>query len=101
MASKNYKIGASFERRFVNDLLKSGDAIIANRFYGSKGICDVYWVERDGKYNEAQLKYSKNKPHISPKERDRVIEYASKFLQINVWIILKEYRRPAIWERVR
>ena len=100
MASRNYRIGASFERRFVNDLLKSGKAIIANRFYASKGVTDVYWVEPNGQYNEAQLKYSKDTPYISPKEKTRVIEYASKLHQIQVWIILKEYRKSAIWEKM-
>ena len=100
MASRNYRIGSSFERRFVNDLLKSGKAIRANRFYGSRGVVDVYWVEPNGQYNEAQLKYSHNKPYISPKEKTRVIEYATKLHQIQVWIILKTYRKPAIWEKI-
>ena len=100
MPNLNYRKGTYFERRFVNDLLKSGDAIIANRFYASKGVTDVYWVEQNGQYNEAQLKYSKDKPYISPKERIKVIEYASKLHQIQVWIILKTYRQPAIWEKI-
>jgi len=100
MPNLNYRKGVSFERRFVNDLLKSGKAIIANRFYASKGVADVYWVEPNGQYNEAQLKYSKDTPYISPKEKTKVIEYASKLHQIQVWIILKEYRKPSVWEKI-
>lgn len=103
MPNLNYRKGASFERRFVNDLLKSGSAIKANRFYASKGITDVFWVEKDGRYCEAQLKYTSikdKKAYISPKERETLCEYAAKYLQITVWIVLKSYRKEAVWERV-
>ena len=101
MPNLNYRIGSSFERRFVNDLLKSGRAVIANRFYASKGVMDVYWLEQDGRYCEGQLKYSsKDKAYISPKERERICEYAAKFHQVTVWIVLKSFRKDAEWERV-
>ena len=96
----NYRKGASFERRFCNDLKKSGRAIKAERFYASKGVMDVYWVEQDGRYCEAQLKYSKDKAYISPKEKDKVCEYAAKYHQITCWIVLKSWRKDAEWERV-
>ena len=100
MPNLNYRRGASFERRFVNELLKSERAIISNRFYASKGVMDVYWVDQDGRYNEAQLKYSKNKPYISPKEREIICKYAAKYHQITVWIILKSFRKKTEWERI-
>ena len=101
MPNLNYKMGASFEARFCKDLLDSGRAVVAKRFYASKGVTDVYWVEQDGRYCEAQLKYSsKSKAYISPKERDIVCEYAVKYHQITCWIVLKSYRKDAEWERV-
>jgi len=100
MPNFNYRKGASYESRFCNDLLKSGRAIIAKRFFASKGVMDVYWVEQDGRYCEAQLKYSKTKAYISPKEKDRVCEYAAKFHQVTCWIVLKSWRQDAEWERV-
>ena len=103
MPNLNYRKGATYERRFVNDLLKSGRAIKANRFFASRGVTDVYWVEQDGRYCEAQLKYTSsriNKAYISPKEKDRICEYAAKFHQITVWIVLKSWRKDAVWERV-
>lgn len=103
MPNLNYRIGSSYERRFVNDLLKSRRAIKANRFYASRGITDVFWVEQDGRYCEAQLKYTSSKDkkaYISPKERDRIIEYAAKYHQITVYIVLKSYRQDAVWERI-
>lgn len=100
MTNKNYRIGASFERRFVNELLKTGKAIKANRFYASRGIADVYWLDKNGTYHEAQLKYSHGKPYISPQEKERIVQYAEKFPQITVWIILKSYRKDAVWEKI-
>jgi len=103
MPNLNYRKGRSFEARFCNDLLKSGRAVIAKRFYGSRGVCDVYWVEQDGRYCEAQLKYTSSKDkqaYISPKEKDIVCEYAAKFHQITVWIVLKSWRKDIEWERI-
>ena len=100
MPNRNYKIGASYESRFCDSIKNSGRAIIAKRFFASKGVTDVYWVEQDGRYCEAQLKYSKVRAYISPKERDRVCEYAKKYHQVTVWIVLKTWRQDAIWEKV-
>lgn len=103
MPNLNYRKGATYERRFVNDLLKSGRAIKANRFFASRGVTDVYWVEQDGRYCEAQLKYTSSrdkKAYISPKERDTICEYAAKYHQITVYIILKSWRKEAEWERI-
>ena len=103
MPNENYRKGATFERRFCNDLKKSGRAIKAERFYASKGVMDVYWVEQDGKYCEAQLKYTSSKDktaYISPKERDIICEYAAKYHQITCWIVLKSWRKEAEWEKI-
>lgn len=103
MPNWNYRKGVSYESRFCNDLLKSGRAVIAKRFFASKGTMDVYWVEQDGRYCEAQLKYTSSKDkqaYISPKEKDRVCEYAIKFPQVTCWIVLKSWRQDEIWERI-
>lgn len=100
MPNPNYRSGASFEDRFCKDLLKSRRAIIAGRKPGSKGVTDVYWLEESGRYCEAQLKYSKTKAYISPKERDTICQYAAKYHQVTVWIVLKSWRQEAEWERV-
>lgn len=104
MVNHNYRIGSSFERRFVNDLLAGRitwkhtplKAIRANRFYASKGICDVYWVDEHGKYHEGQLKYStKVKPYISPGELETLKKFAKEMEgKIIVWLVKKQYRKP-------
>jgi len=100
MPNKNYRKGAGFESRFIAKLIKDKVAVRSGRFYASRGITDVFWVDMDGKYHEAQLKYSSTKPYISPKERQQVTQYASKYGQITVWIVLKSYRKKAIWEKI-
>lgn len=100
MPNLNYRKGAAFERRFIQNLIQTGEAIVADRHYGSKGVTDVYWVDKSGKYHEAQLKYSKNKPYISPKEKEQVVKYAKRLPQITVWIVLKSFRKDTQWERI-
>ena len=98
MTNKNYKKGADYERRFCKERLKDG-AVISKRFYASRGITDVYWVDKVGKYSEAQLKYSDTKPKISKLELGRLVAYA----QLNpfpVHLVMKTRRRPAKWERL-
>lgn len=105
MPNLNYRMGSSFERRFINNLLKDCivldhnttlHAIKSGRFHASKGIADVWWVNEFGKFNEAQLKYSsKRKPYISPAELENLKEYAKKRDgKIIVWLVKKQYRKP-------
>ena len=110
MPNQNYRIGSSFERRFVNDLLDDRiawkhtvlHAIKAGRFPASKGTTDVYWINELGKFNEAQLKYSsKGKPYISPAELGNLKVYAKKMSgKIIVWLVKKQYRKPTSVELI-
>ena len=99
--NRNYISGSNFERRFLAKLKREGRAIKGERFYASKGITDLYWVDKFGSYHEAQLKYSKTKPYIHPKERKRLSEYAERFFpQVTVWLVMKSARKPESMEVV-
>ncbi len=102
MVNKNYRKGASFESRFIASLLKYGDAIKAGRFYASKGVTDVWWVDGKGRHNEAQLKFSsKEKPYISPAEMQKLELFATDMGgKILVWLVKKQSRKQMIMERV-
>ena len=92
MASKNYRAGAGFEYRFIKGLLDSGEAVRAERFYKSVGPfwrniegpeyapVDVWWIDKKGRYHEAQCKYSRLKAGcISQEEMLRLLEYSMVF----------------------
>ena len=99
MSSKNYRSGAGFERRRINELLKTV-AIRGDRNYGSKGICDLWYIDKQGKAHEEQLKYSRIRcPVISTEEFIRLIQYAmDKEGQIEVSLVSKQSRKPVmIW----
>ena len=101
MPNKNYRKGASFESRFISNLLKNSDAIKAGRFYASKGVTDVWWVDKYGIHHEAQLKYSKKNPYISPHEMQGLRVFAREMEGImKVWLVKKQSRKPIIMERV-
>jgi len=91
MPNKNYQKGANFEARFISKLLKTGKAVKVGRFYASKGITDVWWVDQNGVHNEAQLKYSKNKPYISPKEFENLEWFAKSMKEfMKIWLVKKQ-----------
>jgi len=96
MPNKNYKKGAAFEARFIAKLLKTGQTVKAGRFYASKGITDVWWVNKKGVHNEAQLKYSSiKKPYISPHEMIALKKFAKQMQGIiPVWLVMKQSRKP-------
>ena len=102
MASRNYRIGASFESRFLAKLIKDNKAVKGGRFYASKGITDIWWVSHDGKHHEAQLKFSSIKePYISPAELDKLKSFATDMNgKILVWLVKKQSRKPLTMERV-
>jgi len=102
MVNKNYRKGASFELRFVSDLIKKFKAIKSGRFYASRGITDVWWVDEHGRHNEAQLKFSSiKKPYISPEELEKLKVFATDTNgKILVWLVKKQSRKPMIMERV-
>ena len=69
MPNLNYRKGTSFEARFIKNLIKNNDAVKGGRFFASKGITDVWWVDVKGVHNEAQLKFSSiATPRITPHE---------------------------------
>ena len=95
MPNKNFRTGTAFEARFINNLIKNGDAVKAGRFYASKGITDVWWVDIKGVHNEAQLKFSKKKPYIGNMELQSLKHFARKMRGfMKVWLIKKQSRRP-------
>jgi len=102
MPNNNKRIGTSFESRFIGNLLKNKEAVKAGRFYASVGVTDVWWVDYDGRHNEAQLKFStKKQPYISPAEMQRLKIFATDMDgKILVWLVKKQSRKPMIMERV-
>jgi len=102
MSNKNYRIGASFEARFLAKLIKDGKAIKGGRFYASKGITDIWWVSHDGKHHEAQLKFSSiSEPYISPNERTDLEVFSIAMTgKIIVWLVKKQSRKPLTMERI-
>ncbi len=97
----NYTIGTSYERRFINNLLATGEAIRGARFYHSEGPTDVWWVDKRGNHIEAQLKYSKNKPYISKEERKKLRKFARSVPQIKVLLVMKKFRKKEKFELIR
>lgn len=102
MPNKNYRKGASFESRFVTNIVKRGGAVKGGRFFASKGVTDVWWVDEKGHHNEAQLKFSsKAKPYISPAEMRKIELFATEMDgKILVWIVKKQSRKQMTMERV-
>lgn len=102
MASRNYRIGASFEARFLAKLIKDDKAVKGGRFYASRGITDIWWISHDGKHNEAQLKFSSIKePYISPDELEKLKMFAADMTgKIIVWLVKKQSRKPITMERI-
>jgi len=100
MVNKNYRKGASFEGRFIANLIKNGDAVKAGRFFASKGITDCWWVDIKGVHNEAQLKFSsKQKPYISPHELEDLKRFARRMKSyMKIWLVKKQSRKPIVME---
>lgn len=96
MASKNYVKGRSFEYSFLNQLEKKGEAVKSGRFFASRGVTDVWWVDKQGRHNEAQLKYSKKRsPYISPHELVELKKFAEKFSPyFRTWLVKREAYKP-------
>lgn len=102
MPNRKYLKGYRHEAGFVKKLLSSGEAIKAQRFHASKGVTDVWWVDMDGVHNEAQLKYSKGRPYISPKEMNNLLDFAKKVDGlIKVWIVTKQAYRKQVMTLVK
>lgn len=102
MVNKNFRKGAAFEARFIASLIKNKNAVKGGRFYASKGVTDVWWVDNDGRHNEAQLKFSsKQDPYISTLERENLKSFATKMYgKIIVWLVKKQSRKPMSMVRI-
>lgn len=102
MPNKNYRRGTSFEARFIAKLIRNEDAVKAGRFYASKGITDVWWVDIKGVHNEAQLKFSSIKqPYISPKEMENLKALARRMRgYMKIWLVKKQARKELVMELV-
>ena len=103
MVNRNYRRGRGFEYRRLNYILKQPDVIKGKRFYGSKGICDIYYVKEDGSYHEEQCKYTSKPdkvPYISPKEFLELLQYALENEgKINVYLTSGRARQPTkVWK---
>jgi len=102
MVNKNYRRGTSFESRFIANLIRNKDAVKAGRFYASKGITDVWWVDTKGIHNEAQLKFSSiKKPYITPHEMEDLKRFARQMTgYMKIWLVKKQARKKLEMERV-
>ena len=102
MPNKNYRRGTSFEARFIAKLIRNEDAVKAGRFYASKGITDVWWVDIEGVHNEAQLKYSSIKqPYITPHEMEDLKRFARRMKgYMKIWLVKKQARKKLEMELV-
>ena len=100
MPNLNYRRGASFESRFIANLIRNKDAVKAGRFFASKGICDIWWVDNKGVHNEAQLKFSSiKKPYISPHEMENLKRFARQMKgYMKIWLVKKQSRKPVLME---
>ncbi len=100
MPNLNYRKGSGFEARFIANLLKNGDSVKGGRFFASKGICDVWWVDIKGVHNEAQLKFSSiKKPYISPHELEDLKTFARRMKKyMKIWLVKKQSRKPLSME---
>ncbi len=101
MTNKNYIKGKNFESRFLAHLKEKGDSVKNGRFFGSKGITDIWWVSPQGIHNEAQLKYSSKKPYISPDELQKLREFAKEMNGIiPVYLVKKQAHQPVQMELI-
>ena len=93
-------MGNNFENRFLKKRRKEGATKVL-RHYGSLGITDIDWTDKDGQKHEAQLKFSSiRQPNISAKDMVRLKEYSNFRPNIKIWTVCKQSRRPEVWELI-
>ena len=93
--NKRYVAGKNFESRFLAELKEKKISVKSGRFYASRGVTDVWWVDQKGTHHEAQLKYSSTKPYIAAHEMRELKKFATEVKdQIKVWLVLKQKRQP-------
>jgi len=98
-ATKNRRNGFSFERRRLSQAYRDGGH--GTRFYASKGIVDIIYIDRDGVSHLEQLKYSSvGKARISTSELRDLCRFARRWQGCNVYVslVLKDaYRIPEVY----
>ena len=101
MTHPNKRKGNAFENRFLQKM-KSIGATKTHRNYGSIGITDVQWTDKECQKHEAQLKFSSKKtPYVTNSECERLYEYAkSKTDGTIVWLVKKQAYKPMIMKRL-
>ena len=98
MTSKNKAKGNNYEYRFIAKRIKEG-ATWTERHFGSFGITDVEWRDKDGQLHEAQLKFSsKQQPMVYGQDKQKIIDYAKKKPGVKVWLVCKMTRKQEVWE---
>ena len=102
MPNKNYISGRNFESRFLANLLEKGNAVKGGRFHASKGITDVWWLDKNGIHHEAQLKFSsKRRPTIGDMELQELTKFAHEMNKyMKVWLVKKQGRKPIEMELI-
>ena len=97
MPNKRYVQGRNFEYACLAKAKQKFNLIKGARYYASRGICDIWWVDKYGKFNEAQCKHShKSTVPISNAERERLKAYADKMRGIStVYLAYKLKGKPA------
>jgi len=98
--NKNKRKGTNFESRFIRKLVRDENAVKAGRFYASKGVTDVWWVDTKGVHNEAQLKFAtKKKPYIHPRELEELKRFARRMSGLmKIWLVKKQVRKKLTME---
>ena len=100
--NKNYRAGSGYEYRRLDRLKEDPCFVKGERFYASRGICDIWYVRKEGEkltYYEEQCKYSKTKATISTEEFIRLLNYAmDNEGKIKVALTSKVSRQPEqVW----
>lgn len=99
MTHPNKRKGNNYEYRFIEKRIKEG-ATWTERHYGSLGITDVEWRDKEGVLHEAQLKFSSKKfPKVYGQELRKIEKYAQmRKGQSKVWLVCKMSNKPELWK---
>ena len=103
MASRNYEKGRDREYRVLYGILKQSSTLKGARFYGSKGITDVWWLKKDGTFCEAQVKAGTmpgKKAYISLDESTRLRKYAVNYPFIKVYLVMCDFGKKPWWRKI-
>ncbi len=100
--NRNRQHGFAYEHRFAAKLKKQGMKRV-KRHYGSLGISDVEWTDKDKQRHHAQLKFSTIKlPKINTKTMTALKKYAQYQNKrgVKVWLICKMSHGEERWTEI-